>query len=343
MKMDDRKKQILCAVVKTYILTGEPVGSKLIAQETAMGLSSATIRNEMAALTEAGLIEQPHTSAGRIPTQRGYRLYVDRLMERYQLSEKEKDRIESLLGFKEGDIESTLEKAGELLADITGCAAVSTAPQDKSIRIRRIEVMGAGARSLLFVILTTAGVIKSSLCRVEEDLTGEMVSFFSRLVNEKFGGKTLEEVTPALVEEAAGELFEYTYALSPVLALIAREVRALSDAEVFFGGEANLLAHREFDGETVAKMLRYLERRDALARLMDGLGSGVNVRIGRENGSGMLQDSSLIAAPYAFQGKAGGSVGIIGPTRMHYAKLMSHIDYFARVLSKLVNEAFGDV
>ncbi|HEX3027474.1 MAG TPA: heat-inducible transcriptional repressor HrcA [Clostridia bacterium] len=343
MELGERKKKILNAIVETYIATGEPVGSKVIAQITDMGLSSATIRNEMSELAEMGFIVQPYTSAGRIPTQKGYRMYVDRLMDKYQLNFDEKREIDNLLKINGGDIESTLSKAGELLAQITGFASLSTSCQDRRNRVRRIQVVPAGRRSLLLVILATSGVIKTRLCRIDEDLTEDMLQFFSRLVNDKVSGKTFEEVTPGLMDAVSGELFEYTYALRPVLGIILEEIRDIMDAEVFLGGEANLLAHREFDGTKVAEIIRYLEKRDEILRLIEDIGGGISVRIGTENGISPMEDSTLIAAPYDFQGRTAGTIGIIGPTRLDYARLMSNIEYFSTVLSRLINEAFGDV
>lgn len=344
MEIGERKKRILSAIVESYITTGEPVGSKLIAGITGMGLSSATIRNEMAELAELGYIEQPHTSAGRIPTQKGYRLYVDSLMESYELSDQEKQQINMLMKLGGGDLETTLEKAGEMLAEITGFASVSTAPQDNSMVLRRVEVGAAGRRTILLVLLTSTGIIKSRICRIEDDVTPEMLSYFDQLVNDKLCGKAISEITPELIEEATGELYEYTYSLGPVIQMIASDLKTIADTEVFLGGESNLLSHQDFStaGVAVADMIRYLESRKELAKLVHGVGNGVSVRIGTENGTGLMQHSSLIVAPYHFLGKPAGTIGIIGPTRIHYARMMSSLDYFSNVLGRLISEIFGD-
>jgi heat-inducible transcriptional repressor len=341
MELSERKKRILSAIVEEYIMTGEPVGSKFLAGKAGMGLSSATIRNEMAELAELGFIEQPHTSAGRVPTYKGYRIYVDSLMGSYRLSDEERGAFDGMLRLTSGDIESTIEKAGDMLADITGCAAVSTAPDDKAAAIRRIELVPAGSRSLLLVILTTSGVIKSRICRIAEDLTVEMVEFFSRLVNDRICGKALDAVTPQYLNMVKGELYEYTYALSPVLDTIAEEIKSVS-AEVFVGGASNLLIHNEFDNDKIVKIMRFLEQREELLRVIGGVDSGVKVRIGVESGMPFMENSALIAAPYAFKGKICGAVGIIGPARINYPKMVSSIEYFSMLLSRLINESFGD-
>lgn len=341
MNLSERKKRILSAIVEEYVMTGEPVGSKSLANQSGIGLSSATIRNEMAELAELGYIEQPHTSAGRVPTHLGYRIYVDQLMGRYRLTDEERSAFDGMKELASGDIESTLEKAGGILADITGCAAVSTAPDDKAAEIRRIEVVPAGRRSLLLVILTTSGVIKSRLCRIDEDITLEMVEFFSRLINDRFCGKTLDIITPQLLNMVKGELYEYTYALSPVLDIIYDEIKSVS-SEVFVGGAANLLSHGEFDNNKIIKILEFLQQRSELLRVIDGISSGVQVRIGEENGIPFMDNSAIIAAPYAFKGKICGAVGIIGPARINYPKMVSSLEYFSSMLSRLINESFGD-
>ena len=245
-----------------------------------------------------------------------------------------------MLRLGSGDVETTLEKAGGILADITGYAAVSTAPDDNEAAIKRIEVVPAGTRSILLVILTTSGIIKSCLCRIGEDITAEMLGFFSRLVNDRFCGKALGAVTPQFLGIIKGELYEYTFALSPVLDIVAEEIKSISK-EVFVGGAANLLIH-EFDNDKVVKIMQFLEHRDELLRLIGGVGGGVQVRIGGESGVPFMNGSALIAAPYAFKGKFCGTVGIIGPSRINYAKMVSSIEYFSMMLSRLISESFGD-
>lgn len=342
MELGDRKKRILSSIVKYYIATGEPMGSKLLAKETGMGLSSATLRNEMSELTEMGYLEQPHTSAGRVPTELGYRVYVDSLMEAYPLQPEEKARIDRVLRFMGSDLEKMIQKSGEALASITGCATVTVAPADNGAELRRIELVPAGRRSLLVVMLTSAGLVKNRFYRVEDDLTAEMLTFFHRLVNESLCGRALREITPELCKQLEGELYEYTFALRPVLRGIFRDASSLTDSEVFLGGEANLLARPEIGSDRAADILQCLAHPEELAKLLIDSREGVWVRIGSELGSPMMSQSSVIAAPFLVRGMDGGAIGIIGPIRMHYSRLISHIDYFAKALSSLIHDTFED-
>lgn len=341
MELSERKKRILNAIVEEYILTGEPVGSKFLANQTGLGLSSATIRNEMADLSELGYLEQPHTSAGRVPTHLGYRLYVDQLMGHYTLTEKERKALDGIRELGSGDIESILEKASDILAEVTGCTAVSTAPNESAAQIKRIEVVPAGTRSLLLVILTTSGVVKSCICRIDEDVTAEMVEFFSRLVNDHFCGRTLDTITPQLLAAVKGRLFEYTYALSPVLDIIYEEIKS-AGSEVIIGGTTNLLANSEFDHNRIVEILKFLQQRKELLRIIDSVKNGVHVCIGEESGIPIMDNSAIIAAPYAFKGKVCGAVGIIGPARINYPRMISNIRYFSSILSRFINDTFGD-
>lgn len=322
---------------------GEPVGSKLLATATGLGLSSATIRNEMSDLAELGYLEQPHTSAGRIPTQKGYRLYVDSLMGSRHLTPDEMRHIDELLRIDEGDMERTLAAAGRALAEITGFAAVSTAPRDQNAVLRKIDCIPCGIHSALLVLLSGTGVIKSKLCRSAEELTPEMLRFFSRLADERLSGLPLADITPEKLETLTGELYEYTCALRPLLAEIARLGAELMSSEVFLGGETNLLRREAMMTENAGDLLSALEQREVLASLLEGIRDGVEVRIGTENSGSLAQVDviSLVASPYDFNGKPAGTLGVIGPTRMNYAKIIPCLAYFSEVLSRLINNHFG--
>lgn len=345
MELAERKKIILAAIVETYITTGEPVGSKAIAALTGIGLSSATIRNEMSELAELGFLEQPHTSAGRIPSQLGYRFYIDRLMEKKRLTSQEMWQIDSLLQIQAGNIESLLENAGKILAELTGMASLSTVSGNNAAELLRVELVPAGRRAVLLIMITSTGAVRSSLCRCDEDLTADMLSYFVRLVNDKLVGLSLESITSETISDLYGELYEYSFALKPVLDRLGEEIGELVQSEVFFGGESNLLNHEGFDSARLRGILGMFEREGALSALADGIKSGIKngiqVRIGTENGIGLMEESSVVAAPYAFKGEAYGAVGVIGPTRMDYAKIISSLEYFSMALSRIINESFG--
>lgn len=341
MQLDDRKKRILGALVDCYVATGEPVGSKLLSGVLDLHVSSATIRNEMSELAEMGLLVQPHTSAGRTPTQAGYRYYVDSLMHAYPLTVSEQSRINVVLRIDGSDLDSVLSKAGDILAAITGCVAVSVAPR-ANLRIRSVEVVPAGKRSMLIVLVASPGVLRSRLCKAGDDVDVDMLAYFSNVLREKLAGLPPEAATPKLKEEMNQALRKYADALGPALEAVFDEIGVLRDAEVFLGGETNLFCFPEFHDGSALEIIRFLEQREQLSKLVDDVRGPVKVRIGTENGADLMRSSSLIAAPYRVGGKTQGTVGIIGPIRMNYAKLVSHIEYFSSVLGKLISDTFTD-
>lgn len=343
MELTDRKKRLLAAIVEAFIQTGEPVGSKTLAQRSSMGLSSATLRNEMSELSEMGLLEQPHTSAGRVPSQAGYRLYVDSLMRKRHLGNEEIAQINRLLDIREGDMESVLAQSGRILAEITGCATLSTAPCDRGTQLKRVEIVPAGRQSVLLILLTDSGIIRSRLCRAGEELSPEMLGFFAKLAEDRLAGKPLDAVTPALMEDVGSQLFEYTCALAPLLDAITEETRALMGSEVYLRGESNLVSRTDLDSENLHGLLRLLEHTDILRALVDGAKNSVEIRIGTENGIRFMDDTSVITAPYAFLGKTAGAIGIIGPKRMDYARMVPSLEYFSAVLGEFISNIFGSL
>ena len=192
MKLDIRKLKILTAIVETYIDTGEPVSSKILAQQLGFSVSSATIRNDMAALFEMGLLEQPHTSAGRVPSHLGYRVYVDQLMHCKPLSEEERREIDALFNVRDPDPDKLLEDAAQALADYTNCATVSTTITPKTVLVKRVEIVPAGTRTVVVLVIATNGVIKNKVCRVDFRVTGEIVEFLNQFANGRLVGRSVK-------------------------------------------------------------------------------------------------------------------------------------------------------
>ena len=195
MKLSERKEKILAAIVEHFIATGEPVGSKTLLEKSDLNVSSATVRNEMAELASMGYIEQPHTSAGRVPSQMGYRYYVDNLMNQYDLPVQEKRLIESKIRNANGEPQQILEQAGQVLAEITNCATVSTTPYDEHAVIRRVEIVPIGTRTAMMVMLSSSGILKSKVCRTDVEITVDIIETFYNIVNQHFIGKSADEVS----------------------------------------------------------------------------------------------------------------------------------------------------
>lgn len=232
MQIDKRKRLILQTVVDEYIRTGEPVGSNAVLSRMGMNVSSATVRNDMAFLERLGLLEQPHTSAGRIPTYEGYRFYIDHLMEPKPLSPKEKRLIDSLLSQNDLTVDSVVDNAVSVLAELTSLAVVSKSNAPVFSVITRVEVIPAGRRLYALLMITSAGAVRNKICRIDFDLNGEQLEFFERFINDHLDGLNVDSLTPAMLQSLAVALGSYMIALSPLLHGVYQLSEELSKADV---------------------------------------------------------------------------------------------------------------
>ena len=341
MELGKRKEMILSAIVEQYIKSGEPIGSKFLMDALPISVSSATIRNEMSELHEMGLLEQPHTSAGRIPSQAGYRYYIDNLMNRAELSENERDIIRNELERSMGSPDKLLEKAGEMLAKLTGCAAIATTPTDEEAVIKHIEIMPVGTRIAMIVMMTSSGIIKNGICKVETELTKDMVQCFYDIVNECFIGRPVSDVGTVMIQTLVASLGSNALAMSPLFVVLADIANQALQAEIRLEGEQNLLHHREF-GNNAYEMMQFFDEKDKLERALSNIKNPIDVVIGKENMYRQLENSSMIISRYSIKGHDGGVIGIIGPTRLNYAKLIPSIEYLTDLVSKMLTDTFDD-
>lgn len=340
MELSERKRKILAAVVELYIKTGEPVGSKALCELPELSVSSATIRNEMSELAEMGLLEQPHTSAGRIPSQEGYRYYIDHLMGRHELTADQRRRMDSLFTLNPGDPEKVLGQAGEVLADLTNCAAVSTTPADAQASIKRVELVPVSSSTAMIVLLTTSGILKSGLCRTMVPIDERFRTSFANIAEQHFIGHPVSELSLPQIQTLAASLGEHALTMSPALITLAQLAREAAQAEILLDGQTNLLSY-DGRGTEVREALEFLRDTGPLGQLIGSGGDRMQVFIGSENVFRQLRHFSMILAPYKLAGRTGGTIGIIGPTRMDYASLIPHIEYLSAIVGKLLSEALG--
>lgn len=338
MEISERKLKILAAIVETYVRTGEPVGSKALCDALDCSVSSATIRNEMADLVELGLLEQPHTSAGRIPSHAGYRLYIDKLMAQKPLSEEEQRFIDGSLSASADDPEHLLEDASQILADMTRYAAVSTTPSDEEATVRHLQFVQTGRRTAMVVMMTSSGILKNKLFRCDYDLTPEILRIFHKVLNEKFSGIPVASITPAFIQTLAASMGEMTMLLPAVLVAVLEAAREAMEADIRLEGQYNLLFLPEFGMDSVRRLMEFLNRREQLIRLLEGQTGSTKVLVGPESDHPELYDSSIVVTRYSLGGKNAGAIGIIGPTRMDYAKMIAKLEYLASSVGTLLSE-----
>lgn len=341
MDLDLRKLKVLTSIVESYIKTGEPVGSKAICAMLDIPVSSATIRNDMAALAEMGLIEQPHTSAGRIPSQKGYRLYVDRLMNKKELSPHDKQMIRSFFETKAADVAGLIEHASKGLADLTGCASVSTTPTPQFAHIRRIEAVFAGRKTVVLILITSSGIIKNKVCRLDFDMDASQMEVLSNFLNEHFVGIPLENITPALIQTLAVKLSAISLTLTPILFSVYELYKEVFEGEVVLQGQSNLLPYVG-TGSLAFRLMEFLSNPSEISGLLSRSKEPVSVLIGDETQTPVLSDSSVIVVKYHIGGVTDGKVGIIGPSRIDYARIIPALEYFADFVGLLLENNFDE-
>lgn len=333
--MDERKLKILAAVVDEYVRTGEPVGSKAISKLDDINVSAATIRNDMAALEQLGYLEQPHTSAGRVPTFKGYRLYIDELMTAPTLSDEEKSRLDSMLGDKDTPEELLVQNAAAALTELTQCAAVVTNSVPRFSVISKVEVIPTGKRLYVILLITSNGSIKNKACRLEFDLNHEQLDFFTHYIEENLNGVSVDELSEEMFDKMVAAVSAYMVSLSPLVKGLCELSEDLRQQELTVSGSEKLLSCDELDKMEV---VRFIEHKNELAEFLEDTFSGIQVKFGSENDTFAIGNSSLIVSKYRKGGKEAGSLGVIGSMRVDYKKIIPYVEYLTQKISSLMSD-----
>lgn len=335
MELTDRKKQILRAIVDSYIRTAEPVGSKTISQMPGMDFSPATIRNEMADLTSMGLLEQPHTSAGRVPSAAGYRLYVDELMQNYRLSMDETKTINQAMEVKMQEVDKMISQVGKLVSKMTDLPAYAVAARSSQRTVKRFDLILAETGSFILVVMLSDNQVQNKLIRLPLDVSQEDLRLLSAVLNASLTELTADEITPELLAKvtrsAAGAA-----SLVPVIVDYTVELLKKTHSEVYMTGQAKLLGQPEYhDVEKAQEVLTSLDE-DVISNLPATLSSGTTqILVGPENVAKELKDSSVVITKFDIGDGMQGMIGVVGPTRMDYAKITARLSYFAENLGRM--------
>ncbi len=340
-ELSERKKQILAAVVEQYIKTGEPVGSKELIALTGMSVSSATVRNEMSELSALGYLEQPHTSAGRVPSQTGYRYYVDNLMKPREIDDLNRRLIDAGVSTAVGDPEKIIVRAGELLADLTKCACVSSTPGGDTVTISKIELVPVGIHSAMLVLLTSNGILKSRLCRLDCELNAKICQEFYNIVQTYIIGKPAADINVVSMQTVAASVDGDAFAMLPLMAAVCELAKSTADSKIMLGGSSNLFAHKGYGSDAI-ELLDFLNRKEPITEVMNAAKDPLNVKIGKENIYRQLENSSVIVAKYSVHGNDSGTIGIIGPTRMDYENIIPSIKYLTSLVGRLITQALEE-
>lgn len=351
MELPDRKMRILKAIVRNYLETGEPVGSRTISKLTDLKLSSATIRNEMADLEEMGLITQPHTSAGRIPTDAGYRLYVDDMLnsekEELQSARREMLDMKDLLLEKQDRLEIMLQKVAKTLAVSTNYASMISSPTTRSSKIKFIQLSQVDPNNVLAVIVIEGNLIRNKVIPVEEELSAENMLKLNMLLNTNLCGLAVEEITLGLIEGIKRNAGIHTAIINDVIDAAAEIVRSEEELKIYTSGANNIFKYPELaDHQRASEIISDFEEKQALGSIVqetlaaDGE-KGIQVYIGDEMPVARMRDCSVVTATYELGEGMKGTIGIIGPKRMDYDKVVSVLQTIMSQLDALYKPGSG--
>lgn len=332
MELDDRKKKILLAIIKMYLETGEPVGSRTISKIPGLTLSSATIRNEMADLVEMGYILQPHTSAGRIPSDKGYRFYVDQLMEdkerEVEEREREVDEMKDLLVEKADKMERLLKQVAKSLSVNTNYAAMISAPQYHANRLKFIQLSRMEKNRIVAVIVVEGNMIKNQIIDMDEPIDDETLLKLNMLLNTNLNGLAIDDINLATIAKMKEQAGEHAAIVGEVIDAIAESIKADEELEIYTSGANNIFKYPELaDNQSASEIISAFEEKQQLTNLVYETLShsderGIQVYIGEESPVANMKDCSVVTATYELDEGIHGTIGIIGPKRMDYDKVL---------------------
>ena len=348
---DTRGQAILSAIIGEHLITGEPVGSKIIAEKFAsnFGFSSATIRNVMGDLEERGLVEQPHTSAGRVPTDKGYRFYVDNLLGVLSLSNEDLRYIGEEFGFLESELQDTpdrlMERTSQLLSALSNNVGIVVSPSLANDRLQHIEFVNLSDKRVLVVLVSAPNIVHNKMIRVRDTISQEELDRTARYLNVEFAGKSLAEIRVEILKLMHEEKALFDKMLQTAIILCSQSIEDEDEmgGEVYVDGTSNILTKPDFaDLGRLRELLRTFEEKSRLMQILNecvvrdsSMKSNVQVVIGSENLTATMQNCTLITAPYQIgKGSAIGTLSVLGPTRIEYARIISIVGYVARILEK---------
>lgn len=336
MDLTERKFKILEAIINDYIHTAEPIGSRTIAKKYGLGISSATIRNEMSDLEEMGLIAQLHTSSGRVPSQKGYRFYVDRMMHQQPLAGEEALFLQGMIIQNINQVEYMMQETAKALARLTRCPAIVSEPYLKKTKIRHIQLVPVDERAVLLVLVTDTKAVKNQVIPLADAPGYETLIRLTALLNKHLIGRSVREIDRPTIDMLLEAFGGAAHMLMPLLGIIAGMIQAEDDVRVFTSGVKNILAFPEFSDRNKANAIfQALEERKALITLLEPL-EGIQIIIGEENDFEWLKDCSLVRAGYSIDNRATGTIAIIGPTRMDYAHAVSVLTGISQNIAQVI-------
>ena len=344
MDLSERKLKILQAIIRDFIMTAEPVGSRTLSKKYDLGVSAATIRNEMSDMEEMGLLTHPHTSAGRMPSAKAYRLYVDEMMNKSELTSEQKDRISRELYNNITELDKTIEHAANLLSEITNLTAFAMTPKKDDDKLKFIDLLPVDEHTVVLMIIAESGKVSNQAIRLKHGYSDESLRLLSKSLTYNYKGRTLSEaLTVDIVNSFTTDIEAMNRLANDIMPDFMRTLEDMLNVNLYMGGLSNIFSLPEYnDIERARLFMQTLDKREDFTKHLIKRGDGLLITIGDENDEEALKDCSMITATYHVDGKLIGKLGVIGPTRMKYSEITSVIEYLTDNISNAFQLTGGD-
>lgn len=340
--LDDRKVKVLYAIINSYIISAEPIGSRTISKQYDLGVSSATIRNEMSDLEEQGYLNKPHSSAGRIPSDKAYRLYVDEILKikKPKIDLIKKEKIKQILTSESREIEQLIQNSAKVLSAITSYTAIAISPQLKESKIKHIQLIPIDSQQILMVLVSNSGAVKNSIFRLDKEVSEEQIMIISHFLNDKLRGKTINDISTQIATGVFKEIHQFKNILDSIIPIINQSMEDIDNIDLYSDGVTKILNFPEYkDLDKAKSFISFIEDKDLVVDLLlnNPISGNIEITIGNENIYDPIKDCSLITATYKLGDRTIGKIGVIGPTRMDYLKLVNTLQLFSVNITEIID------
>lgn len=343
--LTERQLQILRVLIDDYIVNAEPVGSRSISKRGTINYSPATIRNDLADLEEMGFLEKTHSSSGRIPSEKGYRFYVDHLLSPFIFNEEEVDHLRALFTKKFHEVENVIQHSAVILSELTNYTSIVISPESQETKLKHLQIIPISEKTGVAIIVTDTGKVENKTVSIPEGLDISEIERIINILNERLQGVPLLQLRSKIVQEIdavfRSYLRNYEEAMDMILTLFSLNEKK---DKVYYGGKTNILSQPEFrDVEKVKQLLEAIEKEELIYQLIRHESDGIDIKIGKENDLQAMENCSLITASYSISGQYMGSIAIVGPTRMEYKRVIGLLDFISKDLSNVLTKRYHQI
>ncbi|MDZ5470928.1 heat-inducible transcriptional repressor HrcA (plasmid) [Bacillus sp. 31A1R] len=339
--LSDRQLLIFQVIVDDFIRSAQPVGSRSLSKKDSISFSSATIRNDMADLEELGFLEKTHTSSGRIPSEKGYRFYVDHLLSPQQLDEKDVGSVKSIFAERIYELEKIVQKSARILSDLTNYTSIVLGPAVRENKLKKIQIVPLNNETAIAIIVTDTGHVENKMFHLPANLDVNDIEKMVNILNDRLSGVPIEDLNSKIYKEVATLLRQHISSYDSMLSSIAQVLQVPANEKLFFGGKTKMLSQPEFhDIKKVKNLMEMIEHEKSMYELIRKNPTGIHVKIGKENDNSAMENCSLITATYSVGAEQLGTIAILGPTRMEYSRVISLLKFISNDLTSILTELY---